>query len=249
MTRPVSDRLLAALDPQPGQTILELASGTGETGFAAARAVGPEGRVISTDFAPGMVDAARRESERLGLDNVEHRVMDAERLDLDDDGVDGVLCRWGFMLMADPGAALAETRRVLRAGGRLALSVWGPPERNLWASIPRRALMEQTGAPPPNPDEPGIFALADPERLRSLLTGAGFAEPRLEEVELTYDFGDFDGYWRFIIELAGGTAVALRAMPDEEREAVRERVARATSGLRSEDGLSLRGVALNAVTE
>ena len=73
-----------------------------------------------------MVAAARRESERLGLANVEHREMDAERMDLDDDSVDGVLCRSGYMLMADPARALAETRRVLRDGGRLAQSVWAP---------------------------------------------------------------------------------------------------------------------------
>ena len=108
------EEMLKALGPEPGQTILELAAGTGETGFAAARAIGPDGRLISTDFAPEMVAAARRASERLGLANVEHREMDAERMDLDDDSVDGVLCRWGYMLMADPATALAETRRVLR---------------------------------------------------------------------------------------------------------------------------------------
>ena len=169
VSHPVSEQMLEALRPQPGQTILELAAGAGETGFAAARAIGPEGRLISTDFAPEMVAAARRESERLGLDNVEHRAMDAEHMDLDDDSVDGVLCRWGYMLMADPHAALSETRRVLRNGGRLSLSVWGTAERNPWASIPGRVMREHTGAPPPNPDDPGIFALADPERLSPLV--------------------------------------------------------------------------------
>jgi SAM-dependent methyltransferase len=63
-------------------------------------------------------------------------------MELEGDSVDGVLCRWGFMLMADPAAALAESRRVLRRGGRVSLSVWGAAERNPWASIPGRALME-----------------------------------------------------------------------------------------------------------
>ncbi|HYB28004.1 MAG TPA: methyltransferase domain-containing protein [Solirubrobacteraceae bacterium] len=129
-SRAVSEEMLKALGPESGQTILELAAGTGETGFAAARAIGPEGRLISTDFAPEMVAAARRESQRLGLADVEHREMDAERMDLDDDSVDGVLCRWGYMLMADPATALAETRRVLRDGGRVSLSVWGAAERH-----------------------------------------------------------------------------------------------------------------------
>ena len=249
VSRVVSDRMIAALDPQPGQTILELAAGTGETGFAAAAAIGDEGRLISTDFAPEMVAAARRESERLGLDNVEHREMDAERIDLDDDSVDGVLCRWGYMLMADPHAALSETRRVLRDRGRLSLSVWGKPERNPWASLPGRALMEHTGAPPPKPEEPGIFAMADPDRAGSLIRGAGFGEPRFEEVEVSYSFDSFDDYWRFISELAGAIAVVLRTMPEEDRAAVRERVEQSVATFRSDGGLTMPGVVLNAYAE
>jgi ubiquinone/menaquinone biosynthesis C-methylase UbiE len=246
VSRAVSEEMLIALGPQPGQTILELAAGTGETGFAAARAIGPEGRLISTDFAPEMVAAARRASERLGLANVEHREMDAERMDLDDDSVDGVLCRWGYMLMADPAMALAETRRVLRDGGRLSLSVWGAPERNPWGSLPAKALREHNGAPRADPGDPGIFAMADPKRVRSLVQEAGFAEPRLAEVEVRWRFEDFDGYWRYVMELAGGIAMVLQAMPETDREAVRELVERAAADYRVDGGLELPGVALNA---
>jgi ubiquinone/menaquinone biosynthesis C-methylase UbiE len=246
VSRAVSENMLDALAPAPGQTILELAAGTGETGFAAARAVGPAGRVISTDFAPEMVAAARRESERLGLTNVEHRAMDAEHMDLDDDSVDGVLCRWGYMLMADPAKALAETRRVLRPGGRVALSVWGPAEHNPWATVPARALAAHTGAPPPNPHDPGIFAMADPERARSLLRGAGFAEPRLDEVEVRWRFESFADYWRYVTELAGGIAVLLQAMPEADREAVRLLLEQAAADFRVGGGLELPGLALNA---
>ena len=83
-----------------------------------------------------MVDAARRNGEARGLENVEYQVLDAERMGLDDDSFDGVLCRWGYMLMADPAAALEETRRVLRDGGTLAFAVWQTPDRNAWAAIP-----------------------------------------------------------------------------------------------------------------
>ncbi|HET6868108.1 MAG TPA: methyltransferase domain-containing protein [Solirubrobacteraceae bacterium] len=247
VSRAVSEKMLEALVPQPGQTILELAAGTGETGFAAARAIGPSGRLISTDFAPEMVAAARSESHRLGLANVEHREMDAERMDLEDDSVDGVLCRWGYMLMADPARALAETRRVLRADGRLSLSVWGAPERNPWASVPARALREHTGAPAPDAHDPGIFAMADPDRVRSLVRDAGFGEPRLEEVEVSWRFDDFDAYWRYVTELAGGIAMVLQTMRETDREAVRTMVERAVGGFRTDRGLELPGVALNAV--
>jgi SAM-dependent methyltransferase len=246
VSRAVSEQMLEALAPEPGQTILELAAGTGETGFAAARAIGPAGRLISTDFAPEMVAAARRESERLGLLNVDHREMDAERMDLADDSVDGVLCRWGYMLMADPAAALAETRRVLRDGGRLSLSVWGPDARNPWASLPAGALREHTGAQPGDPHDPGIFAMADAERVRSLLQDAGFAELQLDEVEVSWRFADFDAYWRYVTELAGGIAMALQALPEADRAAVCKLAEHASGDYSVDGGLDLPGVTINA---
>ena len=123
----LGERLVERLDPQPGDTVLELAAGNGDTGFLAAERIGSDGRLISTDFAPGMVEVARRAAEARRLGGIEFRVLDAERMDLDDGSVDGVLCRFGYMLMADPAAALAETRRVLRDGGRLSFAVWVGP--------------------------------------------------------------------------------------------------------------------------
>ena len=100
-----------------------------------------------------------------GLTNVEYRLLDAERLDLPHDSVDGVMCRFGYMLMADPAAALRETRRVLRDGGTLSFTVWMGPERNPWAALPPLTLVERGHLPPPEPGTPGIFALADHEAM------------------------------------------------------------------------------------
>jgi hypothetical protein len=88
--------------------------------------------------------------------------------------------------------------------------------------------------------------MADPERVRSLVQNAGFAEPRLDEVEVSWRFEDFDAYWRYVTELAGGIAMVLEAMPVADREAVRKLVERATGNYRVEGGLELPGVALNA---
>ena len=175
VTRSVSAWMVQALAPQPGDTVLELAAGPGDTGFLAATLLGDEGRLISSDFSSEMVEVARRRASELGLENVEHRVIDAEEIPLDDDSVDGVLCRFGFMLMPDPEAALAETRRVLRPDGRLVLAVWGQAERNPWISIAGRLLAEHGLVPRPQPGEPGMFVLADEDGLRSLLDGAGVA--------------------------------------------------------------------------
>ena len=126
-TRPVSEWMVRKLDPQPGDTVLELAAGLGDTGLMAARLVGESGRVIITDFAPEMVAAARRRAEEMGVENAEFRVLDAERMDLETDSVDGVLCRWGYMLMTNPAKAFAETRRVLRPGGAASFLRLGCP--------------------------------------------------------------------------------------------------------------------------
>ncbi|MGI9316535.1 MAG: class I SAM-dependent methyltransferase, partial [bacterium] len=127
-SKPVGEWLVEKLAPRDGQTLLELAAGVGDTGFVAAGLIGAEGCLISTDFAPSMVDGARRRADELGITNAEFRVMDAENMDLYTESVDGVLCRWGYMLMSDPGAAFKETRRVLRPGGRLCFSVFAGPE-------------------------------------------------------------------------------------------------------------------------
>ena len=154
-TAPVREWMIQELAPRPGDTVLELAAGAGDTGFEAAAIVGERGRLISTDFSPAMVEVAGRRGAELGLANVDYRVMDAERIELDADSVDGVLCRFGYMLMADPAAAFAETRRVLRPGGRLALAVWGAAERNPWASIGFGLLVERGHMPPPEPGRSG----------------------------------------------------------------------------------------------
>ena len=93
-----------------------------------------------------------------------------------------MICRFGYMLMPDPPAALAETRRVLKPGGRLTLAVWREADRNPWVSIVGRLLLERGHVPPPEPGAPGMFTMARDERIRELLESAGFDVLRIEEV-------------------------------------------------------------------
>ncbi|MFI5122890.1 MAG: class I SAM-dependent methyltransferase [Vicinamibacteria bacterium] len=220
ITGAINQWLVDRVDPQPGQTILDLAAGTGDLGFGAAARVGEGGGIICTDFAPEMVDAARRNGERRGLDNVEYRVLDAERMDLGDDSVDGVLCRWGYMLMADPAAALGETRRVLRDGGTLAFAVWQTPDRNPWAALPGMTLVQRGHMPPPEPGAPGIFALGEADRIRELVTGAGFGEPEVEELTFEWRYSA-DDLWETLTRLAGPLAKVLNELPADELAATR----------------------------
>jgi SAM-dependent methyltransferase len=214
----------------------------------AARLVGEPGRVIVTDFTPEMVAAARRRAEELGVQNAEFRVLDAERMDLETDSVDGVLCRWAYMLMIDPSAAFAETRRVLRPGGRLAFSVWAARERNPAISLVGGVLESQGHIPPPDPHAPTAFAMSDPGRIRELVVGAGFAEPEIEEVAFRWPFADQDAYWRYLSETAASASPVLRALPTEAQETVREQVEEAARPYRSGEGYDFPAVCLNAVT-
>src|ERR687897_3067754 len=247
-SRPVTQWMVRKLDPQPGDTVLELAAGLADTGLMAARLVGEAGHVILTDFTPEMVAAARRRAEELGVHNAEFRVLDAERMDLATDSVDGVLCRWAYMLMIDPAGAFAETRRVLRPGGRLAFSVWAARERNPALSLVGGVLQSQGHIPPPDPEAPSAFAMADPGRIRELVMGAGFSEPEIEEVTFRWTFAEKDAYWRYVTDTSASSSPILRSLPPEVQNAVREQVHEAARPYRSGEGYDFPAACLNAVT-
>jgi SAM-dependent methyltransferase len=243
-TRLVTERLIERLDPRSGETVLELAAGTGEMTPGLSERVGPQGRLISTDFAPSMVEAARGESQKLGLENVEHRRLDAEHMDLDSASVDRVACRFGYMLMADPAAALSETRRVLRDSGRLAFAVWAAAERNPWAAIPGRTMVELGHAPPPEEGEPGPFAMAEHDRISELVAGAGFGDPEIEEVPVHWGYTAPEEHWMRTVTLSARISDRLNELSEAEREHVRETVGkrveeRLAEGPHGMDGLAL----------
>jgi ubiquinone/menaquinone biosynthesis C-methylase UbiE len=247
IARPVREWLVRELDPREGATVLEVAAGVGNTGFEAARIVGDDGQLITSDFSPGMVDAARRRGEAIGVTNVEYRVMNAERLELDDDSVDGVLCRFGYMLVFDPRQALAEARRVLRPGGRLAIAVWGAPERNPFFASVAISLVERGHLAPPDPSAPGVFALGNAERLTALLRDAGFAEVRTETVGVVFTVRDIDEYLGMTADTAGPIGLLVRGLPEPALAEVGHDVADALSRFRTPSGYEVPGVALCAV--
>ena len=238
------------LDPQPGQTILDVAAGPGDTGFVAAQLLGSQGKLISTDFAEKMVDAARARAEQLGVTNVEFRVMDAERMDLPDDHVDGVLCRWGFMLMLDPAAAMRETRRVLRPGGKLAFSVWGTPQDNIWVTLIGMVLTQRGTPPQSDPFGPGgIFSLSEHDRIRELLTDAGYAQIEIEDMPVSWDHRDFDALWSYISEMSGVISTIIADLDDDEIASLRADIKTAAETFRSGDGYSFPGKTINVLAQ
>lgn len=246
---PVREWLLRELAPEPGDTILELAAGPGDTGFAAAAAVGEHGRVISSDRSPAMVEVGRRRAGELGLRNVEHVVLDAEDLALDDASVDRVICRFAYMLMADPGRALAETRRVLRPGGRLVFAVWREAERNPWVAAAGRIFAARGLVQPPEPGAPGMFTMASDGRIRELLEGAGLAVRALEDVHVTFVSDTIDAYVESARETGGVFASVWAEASEAERRALTDELADAFARYRVDGRYALPGVAACVAAE
>ncbi len=245
-TMPVSRWLVDAIEPQPGQRVLELAAGLGEVGYLAAELIRPGGTLISSDGADAMVEAARGRAAELGLDGVEHRQLELEWIDLPAASVDAAICRWGFMFALDPGAALREARRVLRPGGRLALATWAEPARVPFGAIPRQALVDAGLVDGFDTGGPGMFDLPDPEGLRGLLEEAGFMEVAIEEVPVVFSYADLDDFWAMTADLSRPFGDLVATLDERQTADLRERVAAALEPFAADGGLSLPGVALAA---
>jgi len=220
----VSVWMVEHLDLQPGARVLDLAAGPGDTGFLAAELVKPGGMLISSDASRAMLGVASGRARDLGVTNVEFKQLELEWIDLPTASVDDVLCRWGLMFALDPSAALQECRRVVRPGGRIAVAVWDRPEHNPWASVATRALIELGHVEPPDPDAPGMFALADAARLRDLLEDAGFVEVIVEGVELTRASPSVDAFVEETLDLNAHLADLKRQLPVAEWDEVKDRI-------------------------
>lgn len=238
---PVSMWMIDALDLGPGQRLLELAAGPGDTGFLAAELIAPGGLLISSDGVEAMVEVARERAQRLGIENAEFRELSLEWIDLPTADVDAVLCRWGLMFAIDPAAALREMRRVLRPGGRVALAVWDAPDVNPWATIPRQALIEAGHLEPPDPDAPGPFRLCAPGLLSDLLDEAGFTGVDVQTVDVQRRFADAPGYMAATASVSEAVARLWPGLSKAQQSAVTERVAELAEPYTDAEGITLPG--------
>jgi SAM-dependent methyltransferase len=247
---PVSLWMLEHLTLQPGETVLELAAGPGDTGLMAAELVAPGGKLISSDASEKMLAIARDRAAAQGIGNVEFKLLELEWIDLETASVDAVICRWGVMLSVDPAAALQECRRVLRPGGRLAVAVWDEPRLNPWATVPNELLVELGHLPPPNPSLPGPFALSAPGQLAELLQDAGFIEPLVEPVAADRYYAGFEDFLDEMLDLSFVLGSTWSRLSEAEQAGLMQELEVRTAPFRGDDGsLRLPGTSLAALAQ
>ena len=214
--------LLRAARLAPGQRVLDVATGTGIAAEAALGIVDAVGSVLATDMSPEMVEKAR---ERLvPWPNAAVAVEDGQALSLPDESFDAVVCSAGLMFIPNPARALAGFRRVLRTGGRAAVSVLTAPERSYNGRINviiARHVPELTQA------TARTFALGDAAKLRLLFTEAGFRDIETDTEKHRFVLPSFDAYFGPFERGGGSTGQALASLPEATRHAVREEMRQA----------------------
>jgi SAM-dependent methyltransferase len=241
MLAPFSDVVLQGLDPQPGERVLDVGCGNGALSWAAAERVAPGGAVVGLDLSPQMLAVARRRSSAPAGVSVTFEQGDAQTDEVGD-GFDAWISRFGVMFFKDPEAAFANLAGALRPGGRIAFVCWRGFFENEWQFVPAGAALEHV-APPPLAGgyAPGPFALAEPDFVTSLLTGAGFEGVGLEPADRAVTLGDS-------VEDALGYLLRsefARILLDGTDEAtigrVRASVTGALEGYAGPDGVALNG--------
>ena len=241
---PITERMLDAVAVHAGDRVLELASGPGGAGLAAARQAGPSGEVVISDVVPAMVDIARQRAAAQGFTNVRAEALDLENIAEPDEAYDVVLCRDGMMFALDPARAAAEMHRILRPAGRAAVAVWASRQDNPWLGVLLNTITQVTGIDVPPPGAPGPFALSDANGLRQLFAGAGFTGLTLDHVAAPLRSPSFDAWWTRNLTLAGPAAGILNKLDNATRSQVRETVRAAVARYESNGALELPGLAL-----
>jgi SAM-dependent methyltransferase len=201
---------------QPGERVLDVGCGCGDTTVELARRVTPGGAVTGIDISAPMLEQARRRAREQGA-VADFALADVQTHPFPPGMVDLIYSRFGVMFFTDPTAAFANLHGALTRGGRLAFVCWQTLPENPWMFVPLGAALQYLPPPAlPAPNAPGPFSFADPARVRTILAGAGFRDVAFEDVRQTLTIGagaGLDETVDFLLQM-GPTAAALRETAD-----------------------------------
>ena len=210
---PLGCAALDALAPAPGERVLDVGCGCGQTTLDIAGRVGRAGAVLGIDISAPMLAVARNRAQPPGGGGIEYREADAQVADLGRGRFDAAYSRFGIMFFADPVAAFGNLRQALRPGGRLGFVCWRPLAENPWMGEPLEAARPfLPPLPPADPGAPGPFAFADDRRIRSILDAAGFTGIGTRAFDARIGAGDLEATLALALRV-GPLGAALRENP------------------------------------
>jgi enediyne biosynthesis protein CalE5 len=232
----VSDRLVDLAGIKPGSRVLDVATGNGEPAVTAARRVGPNGHVIATDQAAGMLAIARERASALGISNIEFRESDGESLSITERQFDAVTCRWGLMFMPDVDSALRGLYDRLVPGGRIATAVWSTGDKVPMITIGADVVRRLAGLPPPPPGALEPTRLADSSILTSALERAGYKDVSVDRRAVTFEIDSPAAFAQFREEVSGPFRALLSRQTPEMRQKILDAVTEAARAYVGTDG-------------
>jgi SAM-dependent methyltransferase len=213
----VTDALIQEARISEGDIVLDVAGGSGEPSLTIAELVGPTGSVTCTDAIAEMVAAAKEESERRGLLNIEFHQCLADSLPFEKDKFDKTVCRLGVMFFPDVLAALREMVRVTKPQGTVVFVVWSGAEVNPFMYIVTNVLSKYVASPPISPDDPGAFRFAEPGKLAAVLTEAGAVQVRERQLNFRMEAPlSAERFWEFRSQTSGTLRAKLASLPPEQ---------------------------------
>jgi ubiquinone/menaquinone biosynthesis C-methylase UbiE len=243
---PMTELMLDLAGVTVGSRVLDLGAGTGDQTLMAARRAGPDGMVLATDIASSMLALTQEAAREAALANVETRVMDAQHLELTSGSFDAAIARFSLQFIPDVGRALAEVRRVLKPGGRVAVVVFSAIERNPFRAVPSAIASRLAGKEFPGPGA-GQWALNDPTTLRTAFQRAGFRDVTVRPVPFSYRFQSLADALRNVEESQPPFVRLMDALSAEDRATAWSEITRALQRFEGPEGFVAPSEALMVI--